>query len=79
MLGIGEQPWQYLRSCLSLDVRSSGLIFEPKLINSHTAALAPVVSGYINVGGASWKWLFWTLAIFVGISNPDVTKVLTSS
>ncbi|KAG8933239.1 hypothetical protein FRC01_010228 [Tulasnella sp. 417] len=27
-------------------------------------ALGPVVSGYIDVGGASWRWLFGVLAIF---------------
>lgn len=29
-------------------------------------ALGPIVSGYIDVGGASWRWLFGTLAIFAG-------------
>ena len=28
-------------------------------------ALGPVVSGWIEVGGASWRWLFWVLTIFV--------------
>lgn len=28
--------------------------------------LAPIVSGYIEVGGAGWRWLFVTLAIFSG-------------
>ncbi|KAG8938133.1 hypothetical protein FRC00_000561, partial [Tulasnella sp. 408] len=29
-------------------------------------ALGPIVSGYIDVGGASWRWLFGVLAIFAG-------------
>ncbi len=28
-------------------------------------ALGPVVSGWMAVGGASWRWLFWLLTIFV--------------
>ncbi|ETW87361.1 major facilitator superfamily [Heterobasidion irregulare TC 32-1] len=30
-------------------------------------ALGPVVSGWIEVGGASWRWLFWVLTIFAGL------------
>ncbi|KAG8933240.1 hypothetical protein FRC01_010229 [Tulasnella sp. 417] len=30
-------------------------------------ALGPIVSGYIDVGGASWRWLFGVLAIFAGL------------
>lgn len=29
-------------------------------------ALGPIASGYIDVGGASWRWLFGVLAIFAG-------------
>ncbi|THH17387.1 hypothetical protein EW146_g3402 [Bondarzewia mesenterica] len=29
-------------------------------------AIGPVVSGWINVGGASWRWLFWVLTMFAG-------------
>ncbi|KAG8857218.1 hypothetical protein FRB96_005893 [Tulasnella sp. 330] len=29
-------------------------------------AVGPIVGGYIDVGGASWHWLFWTLAMFAG-------------
>ena len=30
-------------------------------------ALGPVTSGWIAVGGASWRWLFWALTIFVSL------------
>ncbi|KAI0067788.1 MFS general substrate transporter [Artomyces pyxidatus] len=30
-------------------------------------ALGPVVAGWIAVGGASWRWLFWVLTIFAGL------------
>ena len=30
-------------------------------------ALGPVVSGWMAVGGASWRWLFWVLTIFVSL------------
>ncbi|KAI9512855.1 MFS general substrate transporter [Russula earlei] len=30
-------------------------------------ALGPVVSGWIAVGGASWRWLFWVLTMFAGV------------
>ncbi|KAI5122575.1 hypothetical protein M0805_004792 [Coniferiporia weirii] len=30
-------------------------------------SLGPVVGGYINTSGASWRWLFWTLTIFAGV------------
>jgi multidrug resistance protein len=29
-------------------------------------ALGPVVSGWIAVGGASWRWIFWVLTMFAG-------------
>lgn len=29
-------------------------------------AIGPIVGGYIDVAGASWRWLFWTLTIFAG-------------
>ena len=25
-----------------------------------------MIGGYIEVGGASWRWLFWVLALFAG-------------
>ena len=28
-------------------------------------ALGPLVSGWIAVGGASWRWIFWVLTMFV--------------
>ena len=31
-------------------------------------ALGPVVSGWIAVGGASWRWIFWVLTMFVSLS-----------
>ncbi|KAI0004215.1 MFS general substrate transporter [Russula compacta] len=30
-------------------------------------ALGPVVSGWIAVSGASWRWIFWVLTIFAGL------------
>jgi len=30
-------------------------------------ALGPVVSGWIAVGGASWRWIFWVLTIFTSV------------
>jgi MFS family permease len=30
-------------------------------------AIGPVVSGWIAVGGASWRWLFWVLSMFVSL------------
>jgi MFS family permease len=30
-------------------------------------SLGPVVSGWIAVGGASWRWLFWVLTMFVSL------------
>ncbi|KAG9000520.1 hypothetical protein FRB90_011795 [Tulasnella sp. 427] len=29
-------------------------------------ALGPIVAGYIDVAGISWRWLFWITAIFAG-------------
>ncbi|KAF8916675.1 major facilitator superfamily domain-containing protein [Mucidula mucida] len=29
-------------------------------------ALGPTVAGFISVGGASWRWLFWVLMMFAG-------------
>ncbi|KAI0307922.1 major facilitator superfamily domain-containing protein [Multifurca ochricompacta] len=29
-------------------------------------ALGPVVAGWIAVGGASWRWVFWVLTMFAG-------------
>ncbi|THH20558.1 hypothetical protein EW146_g832 [Bondarzewia mesenterica] len=39
-------------------------------------ALGPVVSGWISVGGASWRWLFWVLAIFVSFHFAGACLVL---
>lgn len=30
-------------------------------------ALGPVVSGWIAVSGASWRWIFWVLTMFAGV------------
>lgn len=30
-------------------------------------AIGPIVGGYIDVGGASWRWLFWVLAMFAAV------------
>ncbi|KAJ7583619.1 MFS general substrate transporter [Mycena floridula] len=29
-------------------------------------ALGPIISGYMNVAGVKWPWLFWVLCIFAG-------------
>jgi len=29
--------------------------------------IGPVVAGYIVVGGLSWRWLFWIMAMFAGV------------
>ncbi|EGO05152.1 hypothetical protein SERLA73DRAFT_100773 [Serpula lacrymans var. lacrymans S7.3] len=29
--------------------------------------IGPTVAGYVVVGGLSWRWLFWILAIFAGV------------
>lgn len=29
-------------------------------------ALGPLVAGYMNVAGVSWRWVFWVLTIFAG-------------
>lgn len=29
-------------------------------------ALGPVVGGYMEVAGVSWRWTFWVLTIFAG-------------
>lgn len=35
-------------------------------------ALGPLVGGFIVTGGASWRWLFWTMTIFV---NTDIVRL----
>ncbi|KAH9044785.1 MFS general substrate transporter [Lactarius pseudohatsudake] len=30
-------------------------------------SLGPVISGWISVGGASWRWIFWVLTMFAGV------------
>lgn len=30
-------------------------------------SLGPVVSGYISVSGASWRWVYWVCTMFAGI------------
>jgi MFS family permease len=42
-------------------------------------ALGPVVSGWISVGGASWRWIFWVLTMFVSQSFQSNTKAYKSS
>jgi MFS family permease len=39
-------------------------------------ALGPVVSGWMAVGGASWRWIFWVLLMFVSLSSHSNTKSL---
>ena len=28
--------------------------------------MAPLISGYMNVAGVSWRWVFWVQTIFAG-------------
>ncbi|RXW18072.1 hypothetical protein EST38_g7778 [Candolleomyces aberdarensis] len=30
-------------------------------------AIGPTISGYLQVSGVSWRWIFWLLAIFAGV------------
>ncbi|KAK4049005.1 hypothetical protein OIV83_004366 [Microbotryomycetes sp. JL201] len=30
-------------------------------------AIAPIISGYLEFAGVSWRWIFWILTIFAGI------------
>lgn len=30
-------------------------------------ALGPIVSGFINVSGTPWRWVFWVQTIFAGV------------
>lgn len=48
------------------DVRGNALAFFT-LAPFAGPAIGPIVGGYIAVGGASWHWLFWTLALFAGL------------
>ena len=29
--------------------------------------IGPLVSGWIEVSGTSWRWVFWVLTIFAGV------------
>ncbi|KAG8904587.1 hypothetical protein FRB99_001505 [Tulasnella sp. 403] len=48
------------------DIRGKALAFFT-LAPFAGPAIGPIVGGYINVGGASWRWLFWVLTIFAGL------------
>jgi MFS family permease len=37
-------------------------------------SLGPVISGWMAVGGASWRWLFWVLTMFVSLSLPLIDR-----
>lgn len=39
-------------------------------------AIAPIVSGVLEVKGADWRWIFWILAIFAGICLAVIVFVL---
>ena len=39
-------------------------------------ALGPTVSGFIIVGGASWRWAFWVLTIFAGLCWVQIVLTL---
>ncbi|KAF8342649.1 major facilitator superfamily domain-containing protein [Cantharellus anzutake] len=39
-------------------------------------ALGPMVSGFMNVRGLSWRWLFWVLTIFAGVCTLSIYFLL---
>ena len=30
-------------------------------------ALGPTVSGFMNVAGVNWRWVYWVMTIFAGV------------
>ncbi|KAG8969210.1 hypothetical protein FRC05_001174 [Tulasnella sp. 425] len=48
------------------DVRGKALAFFT-LAPFAGPAIGPIVGGYIDVGGASWRWLFWVLTMFAAV------------
>ncbi|KAJ2924999.1 hypothetical protein H1R20_g12101, partial [Candolleomyces eurysporus] len=39
----------------------------PQLAPFAGPAIGPTISGYLQVSGVSWRWIFWLLAIFAGV------------
>ncbi|KAM0749464.1 MFS general substrate transporter [Meredithblackwellia eburnea MCA 4105] len=39
-------------------------------------AIAPIVSGYMEVTGTDFRWIFWTLAIFAGVCLVAIVALL---
>ncbi|BGP55112.1 hypothetical protein JCM8202v2_002707 [Rhodotorula sphaerocarpa] len=39
-------------------------------------ALAPICSGFMQVGGVSWRWIFWVLTIFAGVCGILIVFIL---
>ena len=39
-------------------------------------ALGPTVAGFIIVGGASWRWVFWVLTLFAGLCWVQIVLTL---
>ncbi|EIN14104.1 MFS general substrate transporter [Punctularia strigosozonata HHB-11173 SS5] len=35
-------------------------------------AVGPIVGGYIAVSGTSWRWVFWVLAIYAGVTTIQI-------
>ncbi|GAA5880257.1 hypothetical protein JCM1840_003411 [Sporobolomyces johnsonii] len=39
-------------------------------------ALAPIVSGFMQVTGTDWRWIFWVLTIFAGVCGIGIIFIL---
>lgn len=39
-------------------------------------AIAPIVSGVLEVKGISWRWIFWILTIFAGVCLAIIVVLL---
>ncbi|KAK4056904.1 hypothetical protein OIO90_002154 [Microbotryomycetes sp. JL221] len=39
-------------------------------------AIAPIISGYLEFAGVSWRWIFWILTIFAGVCFVGIVFLL---
>ncbi|GAA6063686.1 hypothetical protein JCM10212_003353 [Sporobolomyces blumeae] len=39
-------------------------------------AMAPIISGYMEVTGTDWRWIFWVLLIFAGVCGVGIIFIL---
>jgi len=57
-----------LASCCRWDNDTRGTAMSIFVISPFAGpALGPIVGGYVEVAGISWRWVFWILAIFSGL------------